>query len=114
MSDDRYPANVFWSDEDEGYIAVAPDLPGCSAFGDTEADALAELKFAIEAWKEAAVSAGNTIPRPSMPVDHSYSGKFIVRMPKSLHRELALSARDQNVSLNQFMIYLLSQKKALI
>ena len=111
MSEERYPATVFWSDEDDAYIAIAPDLPGCSAFGHTEADALAELKFAIEAWKQAAISAGNPVPRPSMPADQSYSGKLVVRMPKSLHRELALSARDQNVSLNQFMVYLLSQQQ---
>ena len=43
MSDGRYPKHLFWSDEDEGFIAVAPDLPGSSAFGETEAEAIAEL-----------------------------------------------------------------------
>jgi predicted RNase H-like HicB family nuclease len=63
----RYPAQVFWSDEDEGFVAVATDLPGCSAFGDTQEEALAELRDAIEAWIEAAKSAGNAIPEPSRP-----------------------------------------------
>jgi len=58
---------VFWSDEDEGFVAVATDLPGCSAFGDTQEEALAELRDAIEAWIEAAKSAGNAIPEPSRP-----------------------------------------------
>jgi predicted RNase H-like HicB family nuclease len=63
----RYPANVFWSDEDEGFIAIAPDLPGCSAFGETRYDALTELDGAIEAWIEAASAAGNPVPGPSRP-----------------------------------------------
>ena len=41
--DRRYPANVFWSEEDEGFIALAPDLPGCSAFGESQAEALVSL-----------------------------------------------------------------------
>lgn len=61
----RYPATVFWSDEDDGFIAIAPDLPGCSAFGDTRPEALGELEHAIEAWIEAAKAAGNPIPEPS-------------------------------------------------
>jgi predicted RNase H-like HicB family nuclease len=60
----RYPAHVFWSEEDEGYIALAIDLPGCSAFGDTQPEALAELQDAIAAWIEAHRSAGNAIPAP--------------------------------------------------
>ena len=60
----RYPAEVFWSEEDGGWIAIAPDLPGCSAFGECRPDALKELEPAIEAWIEAAKAAGNSIPYP--------------------------------------------------
>jgi predicted RNase H-like HicB family nuclease len=63
--DRRYPANVFWSEEDEGFIALAPDLPGCSAFGESEAEALDELRQAIDAWIEAARAAGNPVPEPT-------------------------------------------------
>lgn len=63
----RYPASVFWSDDDNGFIAIAPDLPGCSAFGDTQAVALLELHDAIRAWIAAAEKAGNPIPSPSRP-----------------------------------------------
>lgn len=55
-------AEVFWSEEDAGFIAVAPDYPGCSAFGKTQRKALAELADAVEAWLEAAHAAGNSIP----------------------------------------------------
>jgi predicted RNase H-like HicB family nuclease len=63
----RYPKQVFWDDEDEGFIATAPDLPGCSAFGETEHEALAELEDAIIAWISAAQAAGNAVPKPSKP-----------------------------------------------
>jgi predicted RNase H-like HicB family nuclease len=61
----RYPAQVFWSDEDEGYIAVAPDLAGCSALGETEETAHSELRSAIAAWIDAASAAGKPVPAPS-------------------------------------------------
>lgn len=50
----EFAASVFWSEEDHGFIAVATDLPGCSAFGETQPEALAELQDAITAWIEAA------------------------------------------------------------
>jgi predicted RNase H-like HicB family nuclease len=63
----RYPAQVFYGDEDEGFISVAADLPGCSAFGDTQEEAIAGLRNAIVAWQMAAEKAGNPIPEPSKP-----------------------------------------------
>ena len=55
---------IFFSEEDEGYIAVAPELPGCSAFGETEEEALREIKTAIELWLTAARKEGRNIPHP--------------------------------------------------
>jgi predicted RNase H-like HicB family nuclease len=106
----RYPANVFWSEEDEGFIAVASDLPGCSAFGETQHEALTELQSAIVAWIEAARAAGNPIPDPSRPAaaENIYSGKILVRMPKSLHAQLARAAKTEAVSLNQHIVFLLT------
>jgi antitoxin HicB len=109
----RYPAQVFWSDEDDGYIAVATDLPGCSSFGESEADALAELRDAICAWIEAAKSAGNPVPAPSDPAKElEYSGKLLVRMPRDLHAHLARLAKHEAVSLNQCVVYLLTWASA--
>jgi len=65
---ERYAVEVFWSNADQGFIAIAPDLPGCSAFGETRQEAVAELQDAISAWIEAARSAGNPIPVPSRRV----------------------------------------------
>ncbi len=61
-----YPIEVFWSDEDDGFIAIAPDLPGCSAFGPARIDAAHEISAAIVAWIEAQTAAGNPIPSPSV------------------------------------------------
>ncbi len=60
-----YHINIFYSDEDEGYIADIPDLECCSAFGRTPEEALAELEKAKEAWLGAARSAGKAIPVPT-------------------------------------------------
>ena len=64
--ENHYPSRTFWSEEDQGFIAIAPDLPGSSAFGRTRAEADRELDRAIEAWIEAQVAAGNPIPEPSL------------------------------------------------
>jgi antitoxin HicB len=106
----RYPKHVFWSDEDEGFIALAPDLAGASAFGETEAEAVAELDQAIDAWVEAARAAGNALPAPSRPAAAGLpSGKVLVRMPKGLHQRAALCAEREDVSLNQFIVVCIAE-----
>jgi predicted RNase H-like HicB family nuclease len=60
-----YHINIFYSDEDAGYIADIPDLNACSAFGNTPEEALAEVEMAKEAWLAAAHDAGTPIPKPS-------------------------------------------------
>ena len=59
-----YHINIFYSDEDKGYIADIPDLKACAAFGKTPAEALAEVEIAKEAWIEAARAEGKPIPEP--------------------------------------------------
>ncbi len=59
-----YHINIFYSEEDEGYIADIPDLEACSAFGKTPAEALAEVTKARAAWIKAAKDEGKRIPRP--------------------------------------------------
>ena len=105
----RYPAQLFWSNDDKGFVALASDLPGCSAFGQTQQEALEELQDAIHAWIEAAHAAGNPIPQPSaQAIDHRHSGKVLLRMPRALHAQLARAAEQEGVSLNQYIVYLLS------
>ncbi len=59
-----YHINIFYSDEDGGYIADIPDLRYCSAFGETAEAALKEVEIAKAAWIEAARKAGKPIPTP--------------------------------------------------
>ncbi len=59
-----YHINIFYSVEDDGYIADIPDLPYCSAFGETPEEALKEVLIAKEAWLEAAKNENRTIPEP--------------------------------------------------
>ena len=59
-----YHINVFFSEDDEGYIADIPDLQSCSAFGETPEEALQEVLKAKQAWLEAARASGKTIPEP--------------------------------------------------
>jgi predicted RNase H-like HicB family nuclease len=65
MDDDYYTIVIFFSEEDEGYIAVVPDLPRCSAFGDTPEEALKEIQIAKELWLEVAKEVGIPIPEPT-------------------------------------------------
>jgi predicted RNase H-like HicB family nuclease len=60
-----YHINIFWSDEDGGYIADIPDLDACSAFGATPREALDELEIARAAWLDTARAEGKLIPSPA-------------------------------------------------
>lgn len=60
----NYPVVIFWSDEDEAYIADTPDLRYCSAHGETPEDALREVQIAQELWLEVARDDGRPLPEP--------------------------------------------------
>jgi predicted RNase H-like HicB family nuclease len=108
-----YPTQVYWDERDSGYIAIAPDLPGCSSFGETQGEALKELEHAIEGWIAAALAAGESVPAPSLiSAPSAYSGKTLLRMPASLHRRLAQEAEAEGVSLNQWLVSVLSASSA--
>ena len=61
----KYAIEIFYSEEDEGYIAIVPELPECSAFGETEEEALKEIKVAIDLWLETAKRDRREIPKPT-------------------------------------------------
>jgi predicted RNase H-like HicB family nuclease len=106
----RYSVTIRWSDEDDAYIATVPELPGLSAFGDTEAEALRELEIAQELYLEALREAGDPIPQPR-PTPAA-SGQLRLRMPKSLHAALSEAAAQDGVSLNSYILSLLSARHA--
>lgn len=61
---DRYEIIIFWSNEDQSFIAEAPELHGCIAHGATHQEALANVKDAIALWIDTAVESGRDIPQP--------------------------------------------------
>ena len=69
--------------------------------GDTPEEALEAILDAMQGWLEIALEKGNPIPEPRPEED--YSGKFVVRVPKSLHRKLVEEAEKEGVSLNQYI-----------
>jgi antitoxin HicB len=104
-----YPFTVH-ADPECGYVVVFPDLPGCM----TQVDTLDEIgPMAEEArrlWIETEYEQGHPIPNPASQDDPS--GKFVVRIPRSLHRSLAEAATRENVSLNQYVCTILARGDA--
>ena len=88
-------------DPDEGWFVQVQELRGCMSQGETREEALAMIQEAMELWLEVALEDGLPIPEPRL--EESYSGKFVVRVPQSLHRELVESAAREGVSLNQYI-----------
>lgn len=60
----KYEIIIYWSDEDEAFIAEVPELPGCMADGKTHQDALSNVEIIIQEWIETAKELGRPIPQP--------------------------------------------------
>ncbi len=87
----RFPIRVHFSEEDGGYIAVVPDLPGCCSYGDTIEEAVREVRDAINAWMEAAVGAGNPIPVPTPSSDPAPTEAEIEARERKRAADIALA-----------------------
>ena len=88
------------------YYSHVLELDGCQSTGETFEEAYNNLKDAMYGWIQTKIEGGFEIP---LPVGYNdYSGKFIVRIPKTLHYRLALEAKEEGVSLNQYALYKLS------
>ena len=83
-------------EEGGGFLVTVPDLPSCMADGATIEQAIAEAQDAFEAWAMAEQQDKGELPAPK-----AYSGQFVQRISKSLHRRLATRAAAEGVSLNQ-------------
>ena len=93
--------------ETNTFTAYIAEFPGCVVQGNSPTDAIVQLEEAAEAWVEASLANEQTIPEPFG--DNEYSGKFALRLPRTLHRESAQTAQREGVSLNQFFVYAISQ-----
>ena len=99
---------VLRRDEEDDTIARVDELPGCTAHGSTPQEALEVLQEVMTAWIEDAIEAGHPIPEPSVE-DALPSGKWVQRVPPSLHAKATEEARREGVSLNQFVSSILAE-----
>jgi predicted RNase H-like HicB family nuclease len=105
----KRPYGRFVVPESDGtFRAEIIEFPGCIAVGDTAAEALANLENVAESWLEATIAKGQRVPDPIESA--GFSGKLVVRLPKSLHKKAAHAAARDGVSLNQFIVSSISEQ----
>jgi len=89
------------SEEYSGWFARVVELPGCMTQADTFTELSEMIQEAMTAWIETALEDGEKIPKPGLVED--YSGRFVIRIPRSLHKELMELAEREGVSLNTYV-----------
>ncbi len=94
-------------DGDALFEARVKEFPDATEYAETAQEAYELALDTVEASLEVLQENGKPIPKPSETIDE-YSGRVTLRVPKSLHRTLALAAKDEEISLNQYMVSLLS------
>ena len=104
-----YLYSVVWSPEDNAFIGRVLEFPSLAAHGDTQEDALKEIRAVVEYALEDLEECGERIPEPFSK--RQYSGTLNVRMPKHLHRHLAIEAEQDGVSLNQLIVSKLASRE---
>ena len=105
----RFAIRPLTAAEGGGYLIEFPDLPGCMSDGETIEEAIAHGVEAKRDWIAAMVAAGRPVPAPMAEANEGYSGKWLLRTPKSLHRGLAERARQEGVSLNALTVAMLAE-----
>lgn len=100
---DQPYTKVLRRDDEGDVIATIAEFDGCMAHGSDDSEALRNLREAQADWIEAALAAGQDIPVPEVEGDLP-SGKFVVRVPRSLHQKLNKLAKKDDVSLNQLVV----------
>ena len=104
---DRYLKIVEWSDEDKCYVGTCPGLMLGGVHGDDEAVVYAELCHVVDEWIR--IHEEDHAPLPRATAGREYSGKFVVRVGKELHRELTTEAMRVGESLNTYCVETLSR-----
>src|SRR5829696_5728241 len=99
---------VVFPEADGTFRSEIIEFPGCFAAGDTAGEALANLEHVAESWLEAMIARGQLIPEPIENAE--FSGKLVVRLPKSLHKKAAHAAARDGVSLNQFIVSSIAER----
>jgi predicted HicB family RNase H-like nuclease len=98
---EQYLYSVGWSEEDDAFIARIAEFPSLAAHGDTQEEALKEIKEVVSFVLKDLSESKEPIPEPFGK--RTFSGKLVLRMPEYMHRQLTLEAMQQGISLNQLL-----------
>ena len=107
LTNDKYTYRVTWSEEDNEYIGLCVEFPSLSWLAATPEESLVGIR-AVVADVVTDLQA-NSEPVPEPLATKSYSGRFMVRIPPTLHRQLAVEAAEAGISLNRLASARLSQ-----
>ena len=101
LKNDRYTYRVTWSPEDEEYVGLCAEFPSLSWLAKTPEEALRGIREVVA--QVVADLEANDEPVPEPLAARQYSGRFVVRIPPLVHRELAIEAAEEGVSLNRLV-----------
>lgn len=107
LKDDRYTYRVTWSDDDGEYVGLCVEFPSLSWLSKTPETALRGIRKVVSDVVDDMLSNSESVPDPLSC--RRYSGKFMVRVPPEIHRQLAIQAAESGVSLNRLASSKLSQ-----
>ena len=107
LKNDRFTYRVTWSEEDGEYVGLCAEFPSLSWLAPTPEAALEGIRQVVADVVADLEASGEPVPEPI--AIRQYSGKFMVRVPPELHRQLALEAAESGVSLNRVVSAKLSQ-----
>jgi len=99
QKDDHYTYRITWSDDDREYAGLCAEFPSLSWLAGTPEEALQGIRRVVA--EAVADMRGNGEIPPSPLSDRTYSGRFLVRIPPAVHRQLAIKAAEEGVSLNR-------------
>ena len=101
LKNDRYTYRVTWSEDDQEYVGLCTEFPSLSWLDQTPESALKGVRETVESVIKDMKNTGEEIPQPI--AGKRYSGKFMVRVPPEVHRNLAMQASESGVSLNRIV-----------
>ena len=107
LKNDRYTYRVTWSDDDNEYVGLCAEFPSLSWLASTPEAALKGIRKVVEDVVKDMRGDGEEVPEPI--ASRRYSGKFMIRVPPEVHRNLAIKAAEAGVSLNRLASSKLSQ-----
>jgi predicted HicB family RNase H-like nuclease len=107
LKNDRYTYRVTWSEDDREYVGLCAEFPGLSWLASTPEGALKGIRKVVEEVVKDMRGTGEPVPEPI--ASRRYSGKFMVRVPPEVHKNLAIKAAESGVSLNRLASSKLSQ-----